>query len=164
MTIPRLLLPALQTGLILAMIAPASTGLAQQAPADRQDEALAYAQCIRDNGYAEFPDPTPGDGIKFLIKPGDAPRFQKAAEACRDLAPEGLRDNDVSPEQLDGLVKLAQCVRENGIPNFPDPSSKGAFDLHELGIGPGDARLEDAMAACRDKGGLPRGGRIVIGG
>lgn len=164
MTAQKLFLPALQAGLILAVIATASTALAQQVSTDRQDAALAYAQCIRDKGYAEFPDPTPGEGIKFLIKPGDAPRFQKAAAACRDLAPEGLRDDDISPEELDGLVKLAQCLRENGISNFPDPDAKGAFDLHELGIGPGDTRLASAMAACRDKGGLPKGGRIVIGG
>ena len=160
----RLFLPALRAGLVLAAVLTCSTALAQQAPIDQQDKALAYAQCVRDNGYAEFPDPTPGEGIRFLIKPGDAPRFQKAAAACRDLAPEGLRDNDTTPEELDGLVKLAQCVRENGIPNFPDPDAKGTFNLHDLGIGPGDARLENAMAACRGKTGLPQGGRIVIGG
>jgi len=157
------LLPALLAGVLVAT-ATASAAVAQQTSADREDTALAYAQCIRDNGYAEFPDPTPGEGIKFLLKPGDAPRFQKAATACRDLAPEGLRDHDVSPEELDGLVRLAQCVRENGIPKFPDPNAKGSFDLHDLGIQPGDARLEGAMAACRGKAGVPQGGRIVIGG
>jgi hypothetical protein len=164
MTTPRLFFPALYASLLLMAIGAGSTALAQGGPADQQDAALAYAQCVRDHGYAEFPDPTPGQGIRFLIKPGDAPRFQKAAAACRDIAPEGLRDDDISPQELDGLVKLAQCVRENGIPKFPDPNATGAFDLHELGIGPGDTRLEDAMAACRDKVELPKGGRIVIGG
>src|SRR5690348_11181450 len=101
------LLFTLLTGALLTAITSAAA--MAQASTDRDDAALAYAQCIRDNGYAEFPDPTPGEGIKFLLKPGDAPRFQKAATACRDLAPEGLRDHDISPEELDGLVKLAQC-------------------------------------------------------
>jgi hypothetical protein len=158
------LLPVLHAGLASAILATCSPAVAQQTSPDQQDAALAYAQCMRDNGYAEFPDPVPGEGIRFLIKPGDAPRFQKAASACRNLVPEGLRDDEIAPEELEGLVKLAQCVRDNGIPNFPDPNATGSFDLHELGIGPGDKRLDTAMAACRDKTGLPKGGRIVIGG
>ena len=160
---PRLL-PVLCAGFASAVLATCSPATAQQASPDQQDAALAYAQCVRDNGYAEFPDPVPGEGIRFLIKPGDAPRFQKAASACRGLAPEGLRDEEIAPEELEGLVKLAQCVRDSGISNFPDPSAKGSFDLQDLGIGPDDKRLDAAMAACRDKTGLPKGGRIVIGG
>ena len=67
-----------------------SAATAQQAPADRQDAALAYAQCMRDNGYAEFPDPTPDGGIRFLIEPESAPRFEKAAS--RVPRPRSRRD------------------------------------------------------------------------
>ena len=156
-------LPMLRAGLAVATLATCSAANAQQAPADREDAALAYAQCMRDNGYAEFPDPTPDGGMRFLIEPGSAPRFHKAAAACRHLAPEGLRDEDITPEDLDALLKLSQCVRDNGVPEFPDPDAKGRFDVSGTGIGPGDARMEEAMAAC-DKAGLRKGGRIMIGG
>lgn len=160
MIAPRLL-PLLRTGVLLAALATPMTATAQQAPADNDDAALAYAQCMRANGYAEFPDPTPGEGMRFLITPGSAARFEKAAGACRDLAPEGMRDEDISPEALDALLKLAQCVRENGVPNFPDPTPKGGFELRGISDGPDDPKLRAAMDTCR---GLAKGARIMIGG
>lgn len=160
MTAPRLL-PLLRLGLMVAALATPMAAMAQQPPADNDDAALAYAQCMRDNGYAEFPDPTPGEGLRFLISPGGALRFEKAAAACRDLAPEGMRDEDITPEALDALLKLAQCVRENGVPNFPDPTSRGGFELRGIGDGPDDPKLKAAMDACR---GLSQGVPIKIGG
>ena len=53
----------LRTALLVAAIATSSAVTAQQVPAERQDAALAYAQCVRDNGYAEFPDPQPDGGF-----------------------------------------------------------------------------------------------------
>lgn len=162
MTSPTFI-PLLSAGLMIGALAiPATAATAQQAPADRQDAALAYAQCVRDNGYVEFPDPDPEGGFKFLINPDDVARFKKAADACRDLAPEGMRDDGVTPEQLDALIRLSQCVRENGVPEFPDPDARGGHDLSNTGIKPGDPRLEAALAACRDESG--QGMRITIGG
>lgn len=150
-------LPLLTAGLLL--VAPVAA--LAQTPADNDDAALAYSKCMRDNGYAEFPDPTPGEGMRFLITPGSAARFEKASTACRDLAPEGLRDEGVTPEQLEGLVKLAQCVRDHGVSNFPDPSADGRFDVGKIGAGPDDPTLKSAMGACRE---LSRGARVMIGG
>lgn len=164
MIAPRLL-PIFTAGLLLAAaLATSSTAKAQQSSPERQDAALAYAQCVRANGYAEFPDPDPDGGFKFLIGPDSAPRFKAATAACRDLAPEGMRDEGVTPEELDGLVKLSQCIRENGITDFPDPGPSGNYDLSRTGLKPGDTRLDAAMATCRDKAGLGKGGRIMIGG
>lgn len=151
-----------RAGLVLAALATSST--ASMAQADQQDAALVYAQCIRDNGYAEFPDPDSEGGFKFLIEEGSAPRFRAAAEACRDLAPEGMRDEGVTPEQLDALIKLSQCVRENGVPEFPDPGPKGNYDLTGLNLEPGNARLDAALAACRTDEGGPGQVRITVGG
>ncbi len=144
-------LPLLTAGLLL--VAPVAA-LAQQ-PADSDDAALAYSKCMRDNGYA------PGEGMRFLVTPGSAARFDKAATACRALAPAGLGEAGVTPEQLDGLLKLAQCVREHGVPSFPDPAADGRFDVRKVSAGPDDPKLRAAMAACRELG---RGARIMIGG
>lgn len=159
---PDCLLPGLRAGLLIAALATCSAATAQQAPADREDAALAYAQCMRENGYAEFPDPTPDGGIRFLIEPGSAPRFQAAAAACRHLAPEGMRDEDITAEQLEALVKLAQCVRDNGVPNFPDPTADGRFELRDISSGPDDPQLKAAIDACGDL--RQSAGRILIGG
>lgn len=155
-------LPLLCAGLMVAMLATGSAASAQQT--DRQDAALAFAQCVRDNGYPEFPDPDTEGGFKFLIEPGSADRFQAATTACRELAPEGMRDEGVTPEQMDALIKLSQCVRENGVPEFPDPGPAGNFDLSNTGLGPNDKRLEAAMATCQSDSGPAPGIRITIGG
>ncbi|MEO7223480.1 MAG: hypothetical protein ABIY37_13505 [Devosia sp.] len=157
-------LPFLRASLMVAAVSTCPTATAQQAPADRQDAALVYAQCMRDNGYAEFPDPDSDGGFQFLINPKGASRFHAAAAACHDLAPEGMRDEEVTPEQIDALIKLSQCVRENGVPEFPDPGPQGNYDLSGTDIGPGDTRLEAAMAVCRDETGPGPGMRITIGG
>jgi hypothetical protein len=163
MMIQPKLLPVLCAGLSI-FAALCSPAMAQQSPADRQDTALAFAQCVRDNGYAEFPDPDPEGGFKFLIEPDSVARFKAATAACRDLAPEGMRDEEITPEQLEGLIKLSQCIRENGVSEFPDPTSKGNFDLTGTGIEPGDARLEAAMKTCQPDTGPGQPIRITIGG
>jgi hypothetical protein len=146
----------------LAAVLAASPAAAQQPPADREDTALAYAQCMRDNGFTEFEDPTPDGDLRIQVTPESAPRFRAAGEACRDLAPAGFRDESVTPEELEALIKLSQCVRENGLPDFPDPSADGRFNLRATGLGPGDTRLEAAMDACSDL--RQSAGRIIIGG
>jgi hypothetical protein len=161
---PPRLLPTLRAGLLVAALVTSGAATAQQAPADRKDAELAYAQCMRDNGYAEFPDPTPDGGIRFLTEPGSAPRFKKAADACHHLAPEGMREEGVSPEQLEALIKLSQCIRENGVADFPDPAADGRYNLRGISSGPNDPRIKAAMDVCREVSGLGQGGRIMIGG
>lgn len=158
MTAPRFLL-LLCTCVVITGLEPAEAG--QRAPADSTDAAVDYAQCVRDHGYAEFPDPQPDGGFKFLIVSGGVARFKAAADACRDLAPRGMRDDAISPDELDALLKLAHCVREKGVADFPDPKSDGRFDLGTTGIKPGDKRFEAAMTTCRD---LAKDAPIMIGG
>ncbi|MGN9782117.1 hypothetical protein ACTMTF_11855 [Nonomuraea sp. ZG12] len=55
-----------------------------------QEKMREFARCMRDNGV-DMPDPDPDGGAVRIkggngIKPGD-PTFQKAMEACRDMAP-----------------------------------------------------------------------------
>lgn len=137
---------------------------AQQPSGDDQDAVLAYAQCMRENGFAEFPDPSPDGRLQMQVNPQSAPRFRAASQACRDLAPPGFSDDEPSAEQMEVLLDLSACMRENGIAGFPDPSSSGHFDLSdfsEAGINPQSPAFEAAMTTCRDAvGGVP----IKIGG
>jgi hypothetical protein len=153
------LLPILGAGLAVAALTTLVT--AQQTPADPGDAALAYAQCMRENGFTEFPDPTPDGDLRIRVTPETTPRFEAAGEACRDLAPDGFRGEDVTPEQLEALLKLSQCIRENGVPDFPDPRPEGSYDLRGVSTGPDDPRIDAAMSACRDVAG---GAPIRVGG
>ncbi|HEY9012873.1 MAG TPA: hypothetical protein VIN06_17850 [Devosia sp.] len=161
--IPSRLLLILRATLVIAAMAVASSATAQET-AERQEAALVHAQCMRDNGYAEFPDPEPNGDFRIRVTPETAPRFEAAAKACQHLAPEGLRGEDIAPEALEALLQFAQCVRDNGLPNFPDPDAKGRFDPRGVGVGPDDPRLQTAMQACRNEVGGGRGMRITIGG
>ncbi|MDZ4861362.1 MAG: pectin acetylesterase-family hydrolase, partial [Candidatus Hydrogenedentes bacterium] len=56
------------------------------------DEMRAFAQCMRDHGIANFPDPT-NDGINLNgtgVDP-ESPEFQAAKKACEALLPEPMR-------------------------------------------------------------------------
>jgi hypothetical protein len=56
-------------------------------------------------------------------------------------------------------VALARCMRSNGVPNWPDPSSSGAFDKSKLTpqqLGASTAEVQAAQVACRHL--LPNGG------
>jgi len=55
-------------------------------------------------------------------------------------------------------VKYAQCMRANGVPNFPDPREDNGRVEMLIGsvVNPGSAQVQKAMQACRSL--LPGGG------
>jgi hypothetical protein len=49
------------------------------------------------------------------------------------------------------MLAYSQCVREHGVPNFPDPDSNGNLDKNKIRqTGVSDSRLRAATAACKD--------------
>jgi hypothetical protein len=85
--------------------------------------------------------------------------MEKAEQACRKYM-EDVEPPELSPEQQEEMKKAAlahaQCMREHGLENFPDPTfdeSGGA----QIRIGPGsgldpeDPDFQAAEKACRDE-------------
>jgi hypothetical protein len=147
------LLAALLT-VVLAACAQANTS---PTPMDPVEAGKLYAQCMRDNGLSDFPDPGP-DG-RFVLDHDkfnhDDPKFKAATEKCRDLAPGGEHQNTGDPAYIEQMRKFSQCMRDNGLPDFPDPDANGQL----RGIGheqQGNPTFQAAMETCRDK--LPGGG------
>nr|WP_221375412.1 hypothetical protein [Actinoplanes polyasparticus] len=105
-------------------------------PADEKSQLRAYAKCMRANGV-DMPDPN-GDGALGVpaMKAG-SPELKKmdaAIEKCRDLIPGGAggEPQKVSAEDLERARALSKCMRENGMPDFPDPDPEtGAVALSE---------------------------------
>ena len=129
-----------------------------------QDQALAFSQCMRENGVPDFPDPEfNGDGGMMLSRsagPGDTldrEAEEKAMEACEDKLPRGggnFSEEDRA-EMQDAFLEYAQCMRENGV-DMPDPDFSeggGAFRMGggSDGINPDDPAFKKADEACRDK-------------
>ena len=94
-------------------------------------KAMKFAQCMRDNGVSKFPDPDPSgeltiDGIAngSSLDPSTA-AFEKAISACKDLQPPGFTGTKRGAKEQDSALEFAQCMRDNGVKDFPDPTNDG---------------------------------------
>jgi len=141
--------------------APAGTGSrGGNNAATNHEQAVKFAECMRSNGLSEFPDPNATgkftiDAIanRSSLNPS-APAFKQAISACKDLEPAGFTGSKRSPEQQSAGLKFAQCIRENGVPDFPDPTPDGALvDTNRIpsAASPGGMSiLHAAMQKCRE--------------
>jgi hypothetical protein len=136
---------------LAAAVAPACPANAQTAAPAKQ--AVVYAKCMRQHGFADFPDPDSEGRILFRARL-DA-RSMKAVRAahksCNDVAPPGWRSERPDPDRRAKLLGFAQCVRAKGVADFPDPGARGAFDFDRIADSP---TLRIAMADCRRITGL----------
>jgi hypothetical protein len=117
---------------------------------------------MRDNGVSEFPDPDASgeltiDGVVngSSLDPS-TPAWEQAISACRDLQPSGFTGHRRSADQQEAALAFAQCMRDNGIEDFPDPPADGALiDTTRIPSAAGKGALkipgfQAAMDACRD--------------
>jgi hypothetical protein len=131
-----------------------ATPSSSAAAADKEaDAALKFSQCMREQGLTWFPDPEPvGHGMRLSIPKGaDQAKLEKAMEACKKYAPNGGEPRKLNPEELEKARQMAQCMRDHGVKDFPDPNPDG--DIRMLGKkGPGDPTFDKAMEACAQYG------------
>jgi hypothetical protein len=133
--------------------APADSSPADSAPASSEPDPLAYSQCMRDNGIANFPDPSAEGGLAFdpesLGIDPESPQFQAAEEACNYLItpPEGAAGP--SQEGLESMLQYAQCMRDEGITAFPDPNPETGLELDGDAVGIDTPQYEAADEACK---------------
>jgi hypothetical protein len=97
---------------------------------------------MRSNGVPNFPDPNPGRGAEFStagINPA-APAFRSAQAKCHKLlgaGPPGLGSTThPSAQTLAKLLRIARCMRQHGVPQFPDPQT--SVPSNPFGGGPGE--------------------------
>ena len=132
--------------------APAGSGGGNSTAANDQ-KALRFAECMRNNGVSEFPDP--GASGKFTIDQianGSSldtrtPAFTHAISACKDLEPAGFTGSKRSPQEQEAALKFAQCIRANGVPDFQDPTENGP--LIDVENGQSNTELQAALQKCR---------------
>jgi hypothetical protein len=116
---------------------PGSSSPANTASPERA--ALAYAKCMRAKGVPSFPDPSGGGGL-FRVGTGvdpSSPAFKTAQAKCRKLMPGGGIGSGPPPsaQTLARFVKVARCMREHGIFEFPDPMTSVPSDPFHGGYG-----------------------------
>jgi hypothetical protein len=155
----------------LAMVALLSAGCSNAAAetgtgssvgnsATNRAQAVKFAECMRSNGVREFPDPDASgtltiDGIaNGSSLDTNSAAFKQAIAACKDLQPPGFTGGMRSPEQQKAALKFAQCIRDNGVKDFPDPAPDGPLiDTNRIPSAARDggmSSLNAAMQKCRD--------------
>jgi hypothetical protein len=90
------------------------------AAATKREKAVKFAECVRAHGVPHFPDPDTAGSFNFGVDVSAAV-FTSAVNACKALEPPGALSSKRSPKQQTAALKFAQCVRANGVPDFPDP-------------------------------------------
>ncbi|MFC0114652.1 hypothetical protein [Kibdelosporangium aridum] len=148
------------TGLALAVSLVGCATAEPAAPASKPDDGpFKYSQCMRDNGVPEFPDPqiNEGGGMGLSLPEGVDKQKLEAAEAkCKQFMPNGGEPQKASPEMVEAARKMAQCMRDNGYPDFPDPDENGGIAIKGgAGMDPKDPKFQEAHKKCEQF--LPKG-------
>jgi hypothetical protein len=146
---------------------PTTSNASSQAKAS---SGLKMAECIRTHGVPKFPDPGSGpsgiqsnqgsgggsvsvDGVQLDVSPQT---LQKAMQACQKYAPQGP---PVSGAQLakikQGALKMAQCMRAHGVPNFSDPQVTAGPNGHGIAVRIGGAAGGNAVSGGKTVGAAP---------
>lgn len=140
-----------------------------QAPAadeetDAEETLLEFAQCMRDNGVPDFPDPELDSSGNFRPFGGaggpgqlgaDQDTLEAAFEACSEIVEGLIQDVFRAIDQTefqDNFLEFAECMREKGI-DMPDPDFSSGFGPG-LGRGlfgdidPDDPAFQEAAEEC----------------
>ena len=138
--------------------APTDTSTANTTAANR-DKAMKFAQCMRDNGVSAFPDPDASGALTIdAVANGsrvdsNSATFQQALNACRDLEPAGFMGQKRTAQQQEAALKFAQCIRDSGVKDFPDPTPDGPLiDTNRIpstSTPSAKSALRAAMQKCR---------------
>ena len=119
---------------------------------------VEWASCMRSHGDPNQPDPTIDShgGINISIPSttaslsnavhnGTAPCNEYLAEASAALRA-GARN--LTPPNQTALVSYSQCMRANGVANYPDPGTGETMDLQSAGIDPNSPFFVRANNVC----------------
>ncbi|MFE1807094.1 hypothetical protein [Streptomyces sp. NPDC059533] len=111
---------------------------------------LAYAKCMRENGVANFPDPN-AQGLLDIDGSVDmkSAQSQAADKKCKALLPAVDAAPPAGVEEAS--LAYSKCMRENGVPKFPDPNAEGGLDVNgeTLGVDPQGPVFKAADTTCR---------------
>ncbi|MET7402811.1 hypothetical protein ABZS66_55960 [Dactylosporangium sp. NPDC005572] len=135
-------------------------GSGKRNPEADQEAFLNFAKCMREHGIP-MDDPQMDDGrFQMSIPEGtDKEKVDAAQKECQQYMPNGGEPMRADPEAVEKMRKFSQCMRDNGITNFPDPTEDGgiAIDVNKLGVDPNSEEFKKAEEQCRQYQPGPRG-------
>ena len=140
-----------------------STTLSEE---EQQEAMLDWAECMREQGL-DVPDPQFGEDGEVMVQVGGGPggdegdddgdagdpqpdrqAFEAAREECGDPPALGSFTEEEREEMEEDALEFAECMRDEGIADFPDPDFSN--------LGPGQGPTTDVQTAEDDEGGGAR--------
>jgi hypothetical protein len=159
--------------LLLAGVAGCGASGASPTATTAQPDAAAvlreFVQCARDNGMPNLPDLRLDENGQIEVPAGlpeAPPSVERACRAIFERLPasargdaEGGGDTARPPTDIQGLMRFAACMRQHGVPDWPDPKPDGTFPfigtaLEREGKSP---RVLAASRACQQLNPDPNG-------
>jgi hypothetical protein len=121
-----------------------------------QRKLVKFAQCMRTHGEPKFPEPSEG-AIRIQSSNGsgpnpESPQWKAAEKACSKYAPANVAPSPAQQKaHQEQALKFSECMRHNGVPNFPDPkfSSGGGVQMSLKGIDASSPQFQAAAKACQ---------------
>jgi hypothetical protein len=105
---------------------------------------------MRTHGVPDYPDPNASGliAIPSTMNPNSS-QFQTANTACQHLQPGGGTSPAQAQQNLALEVRLSQCMRTHGVPDFPDPSANGQAASGALSKGEQQSpQFQAALRTC----------------
>jgi hypothetical protein len=148
---------------------PAAPAAPAQARSGHENVALLWhdlAQCLRTHGYPQIADPTflaNGDlsfGTQGLQVKNAVQAVGRTACRAQFAAVKGPAANPPpTADELHKMVLFSRCMREHGIPDWPDPRADGTYPLDQRLVQVGKRGILTQLVACRS---IDPGGRIAV--
>jgi hypothetical protein len=172
-------IPALAATLLIAGCGGSKDPSNDPSSASLRSAGLQFASCMRSHGVPNFPDPSAGNGGGLQIQssqrngqgqtmtvngvPVNAPAFQSAMNSCQKYMPRPKALPGGITQVKANALKMAQCMRSHGVPNFPDPTVKSGpnggigVQIAGPGLNPQSPAFQAAQQKCRGFIGVPGG-------
>jgi hypothetical protein len=151
-----------ETGTASGSGSDSSAGTGANKKLTARDKAVKFAECIRAHGVSDFPDPNAKNQFEYGVSVSPAV-WKQATTACKDLQPPGTLSGKRTPKQQSASLRFAQCIRDNGVKDFPDPvNGEPLVDTYKVPSSnkPGGmAILNAAMQKCGKVLGEAAGGQ-----
>jgi hypothetical protein len=96
---------------------------------DDRTALLQVAACFRSHGYPNFPDPVQDKDGQWIFPDSAGNPQASACDALKRQNKQRQRQERPSAADMAKLRQVARCMREHGVPDWPDPYEDGSFLL-----------------------------------
>jgi hypothetical protein len=131
---------------------------------NQQEQAVKYTECLRQHGI-EVADPENGQVPAIQQGSASKEKIDEAMNACKQYLPT-MPNRKLDTGQVEQLRQVAQCLRQNGFPDFPDPDpNQGGIVIDDsAGIDTKSEAFKQAQQKCGmnqppPSGGAPQAGK-----